>query len=460
MTDAASRARSEERKSGRSPVVRQSLEGVREKAIGRHGLSDHLLNRYLDRLIPELAKLKNNFKTKRLPLLRLPQQTADIDAASDALKSLSRGASVIVFLGTGGSSLGGQTLAQTAGWNIPGSADPEQKNRPRIRFYDNLDPHTLQGALSQMDLANTRFVVTSKSGGTAETLAQAISALSAVNAAGLRERIPDLFLGLTEPERPSHINGLRALFTSLSIPIIDHPADIGGRFSCLTMVGLLPAMARGLDPLAIRAGAGEVVEALMDAQKPIDFAPALGAAAAVALAKEKGIRTHVIMPYSDRLGRMAHWFVQLWAESLGKNGEGTAPIAALGPVDQHSQLQLFMDGPHEHYLTILRLPTKGMGPTVDQEFAERAGVAFIGGKAVGDIVDAQAHAVPEALTRAGRPVRTIDLDRLDERTLGATLMHFMLETILAGRMLGIDPFDQPAVELAKEITREKLGNQA
>ena len=128
-------------------------------------------------------------------------------------------------------------------------------------------------------------------------------------------------------------------------------------------------MARSLDPYAIRRGAREVVEALMAAKTPGEFAPAVGAAVAVALAKEKGVRTLVMMPYADRLGQMADWFVQLWAESLGKNGEGTSPIPCLGPLDQHSQLQLFMDGPREHYITIVRVSTAGRGPVIDADLA-------------------------------------------------------------------------------------------
>ena len=438
-------------------LYRQSLDGCLDQTIGRHGLSTLLLDRYLTRAEPLLGQLKDNYRTGRLPLLTIPEETADLAEAQAALARLSAGARTLVFFGTGGSCLGGETLAQLGGWYIPGVADPDQDARPRTRFYDNLDAHTLDRALAHLDLATTRFVVTSKSGGTAETLAQAIVALSAVEAAGLGERIPELFLGITEPAIEGRRNGLRGLFAGLGIPMLDHHTGIGGRFSCLTNVGLIPAMARGLDAQAIRAGARAVVDEMLAAQRARDFAPALGAAAAIALAKEKGMRTFVLMPYVDRLARFAHWYVQLWAESLGKKGEGTSPVAALGPLDQHSQLQLFMDGPREIFTTIVRVASAGSGPVIDKAMAQAAGVGFMGGRRIGDVVDAQAHAVPEALARAGRPVRTFDLDRLDERSMGALLMHFMLETILAGRMLGLDPFDQPAVELAKVLTREGLG---
>ncbi len=439
-----------------TPLYRQSLDGCLDKAIGAHGLARATLNTYIERAEPALFGLRKDYASGSLPLLRIAEEEADIVAAEAALDRLSQGARTIVFFGTGGSGLGGQTLAQIAGWNIPGGAKVYRRARARTRFYDNLDPMSVAGSFAGMDLSEMRFVITSKSGGTTETLVQAITAIEAVKAAGLEKRIPELFLGITEPEQPGKTNGLRALFTSLGIPMLEHHTGIGGRFSCLTNVGLVPALARGLDARAIRAGAREVVDKMITCREVDDCAPATGAATLVALAKERGIRTLVMMPYSDRLGRFAEWYVQLWAESLGKGGEGTSPIPALGPLDQHSQLQLFMDGPREIAVTVVRVASRGEGPVIDASMAKAAGNAFLGGKSVGDVVDAQAHAVCDALIKAGRPVRTIDIPKLDERAIGALLMHFMLETIIAGRILGLDPFDQPAVELAKVLTKERL----
>lgn len=440
---------------------KQSIAGCLSGAIGAHGLADDELARWLGKLGPALTGLKADHASGRLPLLRLPEETADIDAAEAALDTLCQGAQTVVFFGTGGSGLGGQTLAQLGGWNLPGvsccSEGPRKnKPRPRTRFYDNLDPLTLSAGLARLDLASTRFVVTSKSGGTTETIAQLLVTLAAIKDAGLEARIPELFLGITEPDKPGKANGLRALLSSLGVPMLEHHTGIGGRFSCLTNVGLLPAIARGLDARKIRAGAQEVVESLLSAASPVAFAPAIGAATAVGLSKERGIRTLVLMPYNDRLGKFADWYVQLWAESLGKGGEGTTPVPALGPVDQHSQLQLFMDGPREIAVTLVRVASSGAGPLLDAGWAKIAGQDFLGGKTMGDVVNAQSHAIADALIQAGRPVRTFDLATLDERTMGALLMHFMIETILAGRLLELDPFDQPAVELAKTLTRERL----
>jgi glucose-6-phosphate isomerase len=434
----------------------QSLSGCASVAIGETGLNNEILSPYLSRADAEMARLRDEYHSRSLPLLKISEETTDIAEAEAALACLSEGARTIVFFGTGGSALGGMTLAQIGGWNIPGGAKVYQRSHPRTRFYDNLDPLTMDGALEGTDLASMRFVVTSKSGGTTETLAQLITTMSLVKEAGLGARIPSMFLGVTEPGRPGKPNGLRDLLAAHGVPMLDHHTSIGGRFSCLTNVGLLPALARGLDARAIRAGAASVINGLLTAKSAADFAPALGAASMIALSKERGVRTLVMMPYADRLAKFAEWYVQLWAESLGKKGEGTTPVPALGPVDQHSQLQLFMDGPREIAVTLVRVASKGTGPTIDPGLAKMAGVSFMGGKTIGDVLDAQAHAIEEALVKAGRPVRTFDLDILDERTAGALLMHFMLETILAGRLLGIDPFDQPAVELAKALTKERL----
>ncbi len=440
--------------------LEQDVTGCLETKIGTAGLSAVSLEHWLARLETPLADLKEMQRTGALDHLAIVDRDNDIVEAEQALNKLSTGAKTIVFLGTGGSSLGGQTLAQLAGWNIPGGADEHQKGRPRTRFYDNLDGVTLERALASLDLASTRFIVISKSGGTPETLTQAAAALTALRDKGLTSSIATSFLGVSDPSSPGKSNALRRMAGTFNFPVLDHPPKIGGRFSGLSIVGLLPAMARGLNARQVRAGAKDVVEALKAADRPAAFAPAVGAAVAIGLARECGIGVNVMMPYADRLKSFGHWYVQLWAESLGKGGQGTAPLACLGPLDQHSQLQLFMDGPKEHFITIVRSDTRNHGPKIPADIAAAAGIDFMTDRAVGDLVSAQAHAVPEALGRAGRPVRTIDLPKLDEPALGALIMHMMLETILAARLLEVDAFDQPAVELAKVLTRDKLSSKA
>ena len=162
------------------------------------------------------------------------------------------------------------------------------------------------------------------------------------------------------------------------------------------------------------------------------------------------------MAYCDRLERFTHWYVQLWAESLGKNGKGTTPLAALGPVDQHSQVQLFIAGPRDKLFTVVTVGAKGQGPRMDAELAKLAGEPGFAGKTIGDLVAAEARATAETLAKNGCPVRTIHIDELDEETLGELMMHFMLETIIAAHLIGIDAFDQPAVEEGKVLAKTYL----
>ncbi len=444
---------------GTRVLFTQEVAGCLEGAVGAQGLGEAEFAERLAAAGPALERLKRMLTDGSLPLLNVANSEAVVGEVEQAYAQLSEGARTIVFFGTGGSALGGQALAQFGGWSIPGVTgfkDRGSARPPMVRFYDNLDPHTLPSALARLPLAETRFVVISKSGNTPETLAQAMVAIEAVREAGLGARLPDLFLGITEPHRDGAHNGLRDLFGSLAIPCLDHHPEIGGRFSVLSNVGLLPAVARGADVRRILAGAAAVTTALAAARTPAEFAPVVGAVLGHGLAEARAKRVLVMMPYADRLGRLGHWFVQLWAESLGKQGRGSTPIACLGPLDQHSQLQLFMAGPSEHYLTFIRLAMAGQGPRIDAKLAVEAGIEGLGGRTVGDLVEAQTHAVPQALMQAGRPVRIITIEALDEETIGALLMHLMIETILAGFLWGIDPFDQPAVELAKQLTRERL----
>jgi len=325
-----------------------------------------------------------------------------------------------------------------------------------LHFIDNLDPDTFGELLATLPLANTRFVAISKSGGTAETLMQTIAALAAVKQAGLATRLPELFLGVTEPARGNKPNGLRALFAAHRVTMLDHDPNVGGRYSVLTNVGLLPVAMLGLDIAAIRAGAATALAPVLDKRAPAEVPAALGAALAVSLAQTRRKSVSVMMAYAERLERFTRWYVQLWAESLGKDGKGTTPVAALGPVDQHSQLQLYMAGPRDKLVTIVTTAGAGRGPRMDADLAKLAGEPDLGGRTIGDLAAAEARATAQTLANNGCPVRTIHLDRLDEGGLGELLMHFMLETIIAARLLGVDPFDQPAVEEGKVLAKRYL----
>jgi glucose-6-phosphate isomerase len=432
----------------------QSIDNAREEHIGPHGISAGTLKSALQRAENALDWLRARHADRSLPLLRLPDAHGDLETIRNAARQLADRATDIVILGTGGSSLGGQTLAQLAGFAIPGVG--ALRVPPHLHFIDNLDPDSFGTMLAKLPHATTRFVAISKSGGTAETLMQTIAALSAVMGQGLQTRIPDIFLGISEPAKPGKANGLRDLLGKYRVPMLDHDTGVGGRYSALTNVGLLPAAMLGLDIAAIREGAGLALAPVLS-KKPVTQVPAaIGAALSIALAESKGKSISALMAYCDRLQRFTHWYVQLWAESLGKDGKGTTPLAALGPVDQHSQLQLFIGGPRDKLFTVVTVDGAGLGPRIDGELAKLAGEAGFGGKTIGDLVAAEGRATSETLAKNGCPVRTIHIGKLDEESLGELMMHFMLETIIAAHLLGIDAFDQPSVEQGKVLAKSYL----
>jgi glucose-6-phosphate isomerase len=426
----------------------QSIEQALQRTIGDGGVPERAVEAALARLADPLAKLRGAHADGSLPLLRLPARTDDLDELAGVAEALAH-ASDIVFLGTGGSSLGGQTLAQLSGYGTPG---PTLRRGARVHFLDNLDPLTLDEVLRR-PLRTTRFIAISKSGSTAETLVQAMVVIAALIEAGLKPK--DHLVGISEPAKKGGKNGLRALLQDQGARVLDHDSGVGGRFSVLSNVGLLPALVLDLDPHAIRAGAGEALAPLIAGLPAGEIPAAVGAALNVAAA-EGGKPIAAMMAYADRLERFTRWWVQLWAESLGKSGKGTTPVAALGPVGQHSLLQLWLDGPRDKLFTVISTHTARKGVRIEPTLAKTAGEPDFGGRSVGDLVAAEARATVETLAKNGRPVRTIHVERVDERMLGALLMHFMLETILAARLLGVDPFDQPAVEQGKVLAKKYL----
>jgi glucose-6-phosphate isomerase len=435
-------------------ALTQSIELARAEKVGGHGVAAKDFDAALKRTEAALDWLRAGYADGSLPHLKIPEERGDLATIEGAAKRLRDGASDIVFLGTGGSSLGGQTLLQLAGHNIPGLGT--LRDKPRLHFLDNLDPQTFGEMLGKLPLPTTKFVAISKSGGTGETLMQTMAVLDAQKRAGLEAKIPDLLLGLSEPAKPGGKNGLRTMLTQFKVPMLDHHTGIGGRFSVLTNVGLLPAAVAGLDIAAIRAGAARAVAPVLAKKAAAEVPAAIGAALSIALAGGGNKNITVLMPYADKLAWLAKWYVQLWAESLGKDGKGTTPLAALGPVDQHSQLQLFIAGPRDKLFTIVTVGTKGKGPRMPAALAKLCGEDTLSGKTIGDLVAAQGRATAETLAKNGCPVRTFHIDSIDEAAMGELLMHYMLETMIAAQLLGVDAFDQPAVEEGKILAKRYI----
>jgi glucose-6-phosphate isomerase len=383
--------------------------------------------------------LRQQQKSKGLELLGVPARTDDVKAAAKQAAAL-KGFVTVAVLGIGGSSLGGQALTAL-----------RKKTRPFVEFHDNPDPFSWTKALKRFDLKKTHFVAISKSGGTAETLMQVLTAADALEKLGVKS-LKKHFTIITEP----HDSALAGFADSIGAVKLDHPLGVGGRYSVLTMVGLLPALLMGLDVKRLRAGAKAVLDEVLGAKSPDEAPAAVGAALHYALSEDDRLATTVLWPYADDLAVFGGWWRQLWAESLGKDGKGSTPVSVLGPVDQHSQLQMFRDGPNTALFTLVTVDTKGKGPAAPRARANALGLKYLAGKRLGDLVDAEARATAQTLHKNGRPVRQIHLPKVDEFHVGALMMHFMLETIIMGRLMAVDPFDQPGVEEGKILAREYL----
>ena len=430
---------------------RQDIAGCLADTVGQRGLTAGELDAMLARAQSALAMLRRRRDDGSLPLLRLPARRDDLGALAALADEFRRRFDHVLVLGIGGSSLGGQTLCALADQGFgprPGA--------PRIHFMENIDPATFTALFAALDPARTGVIAISKSGGTAETLTQLVIVVDWLRQALGKADIGDQMLAVTEPRD----NPLRRLATRHKLRILEHDPGVGGRYTVLSNVGLLPAMIAGLDAAALREGAAAVLDATLGAASPRDAPPALGAAIAVALNERRGVGTSVLMPYVDRLAFFGLWFRQLWAESLGKHGKGTTPIRAMGAIDQHSQLQLYLAGPADKMFTLITLAIAGEGGRMRPDLTDDRELAYLAGRSMGDLLDAEQRATQTSLIRNGRPTRRFELERLDERNLGALLMHFMLETIIAADLFGVDAFDQPAVEEGKVLARQYLGEMA
>jgi len=362
----------------------------------------------------------------------------------------------VVILGIGGSALGPialRTALRPSGWNML-----DEKARggfPRLQVLDNVDPDTIAALLGRLKLDRTLFIVTSKSGGTAETMAQFVIVHEKLMSAKLDLKNHLVFV--TDPKQ----GALRPLAQRLNVPALDIPPSVGGRFSVLTPVGTLPAALIGIDVKALLDGAGAMAGRCTTddlTKNPAGVYAMLQWLADTKL--EKSIA--VFMPYSDPLRDFADWFVQLWAESLGKKKKdgtsvGSTPLAALGATDQHAQVQLFMEGPADKTVTFVAVRERGTDVRIPAGFSDVKELGYLGGHSLGELIDIEQRATAGALARRGRPNMTITLDRVDATNVGELMMFLELATAYAGQLYEIDAFNQPGVELGKQFAYALLG---
>lgn len=409
-----------------------------EDRLGESGVGSARVEALLKALEPSLAALKSRQDKAAGAILDVPERTHDLETILPLAARLKKSFRHVVVAGAGGSGLSGKALAALK----PAARDP------RLHFLETIDPDAIGALLTLCAAEETCFIAISKSGTTAETLAQFFVLFEHVkNKVG--QKAAEHFVAITSVGD----NPLRAAGQERGIFVLDHDADIGGRFSILTGVGLLPAALAGLDVARLRHGAASVVAELDKAATPAGCSPALGAALQYAFI-EKGRNLSVMLPYSELLSGFSSWYRQSWAESLGKGGKGSTPIRAVGTTDQHSQLQLYLDGPKDKLFHLVTVKRAGSGQKIPAP--DKKELAYLQGKTTGDIMAAEQKATLETLVKHRCPLRLFELNSLAEEEMGALVMHFTLEIIFMAALLGVNPFDQPAVEEGKRLAREYL----
>ncbi len=371
----------------------------------------------------------------------------------------------LVVLGIGGSSLGPHALYSALGHPFD-TLRPRSSGMPRrVFFSDNPDPQSFAALLDLVPLEKTLFNVVTKSGGTAETAAQLLIVADRIETQLGADALARHLVVTTDPDH----GALRREATKLGLTCFPVPNNVGGRFSVLSAVGLLPAAIAGLDVMGLLDGAREVRDAVFGPQG----SGSISKNAALALASllhahdtQKGRPMVVLMPYADALYNCAEWFRQLWAESLGKaktrSGEpcnvGPTPIASRGATDQHSQLQLYAEGPDDKSYLFLTLADRGRDMTISKgRLGEAPEFGYLSGHGLGELLDAELLGTRSSLSRRARPNALLTLDRLDAPRVGAYLMLMQAATAFAGPLYDVDAFDQPGVEEAKNLAYAALG---
>lgn len=366
-----------------------------------------------------------------------------------------QGLTDLVVLGIGGSSLGALTVASAL--QHPYRSLQEQGEGLRLHFVDNVDPDAIRGLFEVLDPRTTLVNVISKSGTTAETMAAYLAFRGWLEEA-LGEEFSSRIVATTDPQ--SGI--LRPLAQRRGYRTFTVPPSVGGRFSVLSAVGLLPIALAGIDIRALLAGAARANETV---REPIETSPIRQAALVQYLSYRRGKPISVLMPYSSRLRSLGGWFVQLWAESLGKAEnllgsrvhEGSTPLAAVGATDQHSQVQLFNEGPNNKLVAFIRLNEfDGLTKIPDSE-PELEELGYLAGESFNRLINAEQAATAHALARHERPNYTLILEKLEAAALGELLQFLMWQTALMGELTGIDTYDQPGVELGKVYTYALMG---
>ena len=402
----------------------------------------------LDGIGPRLKEAVDGLLGDPPGFMRLPK-TREYAEASTAVAEEVRGSGATDFIhaGIGGSALGPMAVQKALNHPYYNALSGEARGGPRLHFAENTDPATLSAIFDVADLESTWVNVVTKSGSTAETMVGFLVIRAALGASDFQGRT----IATTDPEK----GFLKEISERENLRVLPIPADVGGRFSVLTPVGLLPAAVTGLDVEALLAGAAQCVDEVQE--QGSEHPAVVGAAMHFLMDTARGRNVRVMMTYADALERLAAWFVQLWAESLGKEGKGSTPHGAVGTTDQHSQVQLYMEGPQDKVIEIVEVENHPRDLPIPKAYEDIEGVGYLGGHTMAELLNVECDATREALTEAGRPNSTIKLGAVNEENLGYLFQALEIQTVVSGSLYGVDAFDQPGVEAGKEITYKRMG---
>jgi glucose-6-phosphate isomerase len=406
----------------------------------------------LEELGPRLSEAAEGLLGDPPGFMRLPKTAEYAEASARVAKEIrTSGATDFIHVGIGGSALGPMALHKALNHPYYNTLSGDTRRGPRLHFAENTDPATLSAILDVADPDGTWVNVVTKSGSTAETMANFLVIrgvlADSLGDFGFQERT----IATTDPEE----GFLKQMADREDLDVLPIPPDVGGRFSVLTPVGLLPAAVTGLDVGALLAGAARCVDEVNE--RGVEHPAVVGAAMHYLMDTARGRNVRVMMTYADALERLAAWFVQLWAESLGKDGKGSTPHGAVGTTDQHSQVQLYMQGPQDKVIEIVEVEDHPRDLQIPEAYEDLAGVGYLGGHTMAELLNVECDATRRALTEAGRPNCTIKLGGLNEANLGYLFQALEVQTAIAGDLYGVNAFDQPGVEAGKQITYKRMG---
>ncbi len=369
----------------------------------------------------------------------------------------------MVILGIGGSSLGGYAMLRALlnpYWNQ--LSDEQRQGFPRYYFVENVDADQVNPLMELLDPERTLFVVISKSGTTAETMSAFMIAKEWLEQKLPAAQVKEHIVAITDVAK----GVLRPVADQLGYQTFEVPDDVGGRFSVFCAVGLLPAVLCGVSLADIQKGIQDLDRTL---QNP-DLKQNMAAQGALIqyLLYERGKPISVFMPYSFRLASVSDWYVQLWAESLGKKTDlsgkvvhvGPTPVRAVGVTDQHSQVQLFNEGPFDKVFTFIAVGKPAKDITIPaNQFSDVEDLNYLNGKPMSQLMQAEFESTRASITNNQRPNMTLQLPQVDAYHVAQLLYLLEVQTAIAGALMNIDPFDQPGVELAKKYTYALMGRK-